>query len=840
MDGRVATWISQSRDSTMPTTTPRSTPTDSTPMTAATAIQKSNRFTRRSRRNSATSIIPNTTASMMIAARTALGSSEKSGASRISVARTIPPVASEATGVRAPADSFSELAERLVETGMPWNTPAPRLAIPWATDSWLRSMRYRCLVANAWASPAVWENPMSSSAKAAMTMAGRFCDTSSSDGTCGSGRPRGTGPTSATPCAPRSNRTEPTRPPTTRTSAPGILGSANRSPRMTARATSPTSSVAGLRSPRPRTHDANSCQAFTPSAEVPVSLGSSPMTTSMAAPARNPVTTARERKLASQPSLRMATSRNRAPVAIAIAATSCAASLPLEAGHQDRAAGDGRERRAWAGRDVSRRAEQAVDDRGRGGGVEPVLHRDAGDACVAEVLGHDHRGDRDARDQVAAEPLAVVRPRPVEDRDESRQSRCGGGRRFSAHRRKSPTSATRRNDGPIRMPVSRAFGAVRCALDPTDPVAGWREPDDAQSRMSRPASRGARVTGAAGSQVPATTPTDRRLPILLAMAMFVLVVDTSIMNVSISAVVADLGTTVSAIQSAIALEALVSAAFILIGSKIGDLYGRKRAYVLGLHRVCHRCPGDGPGPERDRDLHLLGDDRWARRVIAVAGDAVVDPRQLRRRRPEGDLRPGGGRGGDRRGDRTAHRRLHHDLPVLPRGVPARGRRHRDRPAGQPARARRAVHGSTRDRPRRCRPLGPGHGRPRAGHPRVAGGWRGRRPAPGDRRDLARRARLLAGAPEARRQADADRSRPVQVDAVQVGDLRADAPEHRARWRDDHHPDLPADGPRVQRPAGGPVHGAALAQHVRGRDPRRQAVRVAAAQQHHPGRIRRSC
>src|SRR5436305_9019932 len=75
---------------------------------------------------------------------------------------------------------------------------------------------------------------------------------------------------------------------------------------------------------------------------------------------------------------------------------------------------------------------------------------------------------------------------------------------------------------------------------------------------------------------------DRRLPILLAMAMFVLVVDTSVMNVSISAVVRDLGTTVSSVQSAIALEALVSASFILIGSKIGDLIGRKRAYVLGL------------------------------------------------------------------------------------------------------------------------------------------------------------------------------------------------------------------------------------------------------------------
>ena len=73
-----------------------------------------------------------------------------------------------------------------------------------------------------------------------------------------------------------------------------------------------------------------------------------------------------------------------------------------------------------------------------------------------------------------------------------------------------------------------------------------------------------------------------RLALLLAAAMFVLVVDTSLMNVSISAVVDDLDTTVSGVQSAIALEALVSAAFILISSKIGDLIGRKRAYVLGL------------------------------------------------------------------------------------------------------------------------------------------------------------------------------------------------------------------------------------------------------------------
>jgi EmrB/QacA subfamily drug resistance transporter len=81
---------------------------------------------------------------------------------------------------------------------------------------------------------------------------------------------------------------------------------------------------------------------------------------------------------------------------------------------------------------------------------------------------------------------------------------------------------------------------------------------------------------------PAAAPLNRGLAIRLAMAMFVLVVDTSLMNVSISAVVRDLGTTVSGVQSAIALEALVSAAFILISSKVGDLIGRKRAYVLGL------------------------------------------------------------------------------------------------------------------------------------------------------------------------------------------------------------------------------------------------------------------
>jgi len=119
----------------------------------------------------------------------------------------------------------------------------------------------------------------------------------------------------------------------------------------------------------------------------------------------------------------------------------------------------------------------------------------------------------------------------------------------------------------------------------------------------------------------ATTPKNSsRLSILLAMAMFVLVVDTSIMNVSISALVEDLNTDVSGIQAAISLEALVSAAFILTGSKIGDLIGRKRAYVIGLlgYAIGAIAMTLSQGTGRH---HLLGYLRWIGRGPVTARHA---------------------------------------------------------------------------------------------------------------------------------------------------------------------------------------------------------------------------
>ncbi|MEA3323147.1 MAG: MFS transporter, partial [Patescibacteria group bacterium] len=70
--------------------------------------------------------------------------------------------------------------------------------------------------------------------------------------------------------------------------------------------------------------------------------------------------------------------------------------------------------------------------------------------------------------------------------------------------------------------------------------------------------------------------------IILSMAMFIVVIDTTIMNVAINTLVIDLNTTITGIQGAITLYALVMASFFITGSKIGDIIGRKKAFIIGL------------------------------------------------------------------------------------------------------------------------------------------------------------------------------------------------------------------------------------------------------------------
>jgi MFS family permease len=69
--------------------------------------------------------------------------------------------------------------------------------------------------------------------------------------------------------------------------------------------------------------------------------------------------------------------------------------------------------------------------------------------------------------------------------------------------------------------------------------------------------------------------------VILGAAQFVMVLDGTVMNVSISTVVDDLDTTVAAMQAAITFYTLTMASVMLLGAKLGDILGRRRAFVIG-------------------------------------------------------------------------------------------------------------------------------------------------------------------------------------------------------------------------------------------------------------------
>jgi MFS family permease len=74
---------------------------------------------------------------------------------------------------------------------------------------------------------------------------------------------------------------------------------------------------------------------------------------------------------------------------------------------------------------------------------------------------------------------------------------------------------------------------------------------------------------------------NKKLVIVMALGMFVVVLDNTIMNVSITALVHDLGTTVSGVQAAISLNALMMAAFVLMGGKMADIIGMRKTFLGG-------------------------------------------------------------------------------------------------------------------------------------------------------------------------------------------------------------------------------------------------------------------
>ena len=106
--------------------------------------------------------------------------------------------------------------------------------------------------------------------------------------------------------------------------------------------------------------------------------------------------------------------------------------------------------------------------------------------------------------------------------------------------------------------------------------------------------------------------------VALAAAQFLMVLDQSVMNVSISALVQDFHTTVTTIQAVITLYCLVMAMLILTGAKIGDMIGRRRAFVIGL--IIYACGSALTAASQSVAALALG---WS--ILEGIGAALVLP-----------------------------------------------------------------------------------------------------------------------------------------------------------------------------------------------------------------------
>ena len=104
----------------------------------------------------------------------------------------------------------------------------------------------------------------------------------------------------------------------------------------------------------------------------------------------------------------------------------------------------------------------------------------------------------------------------------------------------------------------------------------------------------------------------------LALAQFLMALDSSVMNVSIATVAKDLGTTVTGIQVAITLYTLVMAAFMITGGKIGQILGRKRTFMIGC--VVYGCGSLMTALSPTLPFLLLG---WS--VLEGLGAALILP-----------------------------------------------------------------------------------------------------------------------------------------------------------------------------------------------------------------------
>jgi MFS family permease len=106
--------------------------------------------------------------------------------------------------------------------------------------------------------------------------------------------------------------------------------------------------------------------------------------------------------------------------------------------------------------------------------------------------------------------------------------------------------------------------------------------------------------------------------VTLTSAQFLMTLDSSVMNVSIATVAKDVGTTVTGIQTAITFYTLVMASLMITGGKLGQILGRKRAFMIGS--MIYGCGSLITAIAPNLAVLLLG---WS--VLEGVGAALIMP-----------------------------------------------------------------------------------------------------------------------------------------------------------------------------------------------------------------------